>query len=362
MRPVVFLLLASCSLWAADKAVYDITSLVVQENGDITLMGGKSVGIPLVWGPETKVVFEDSKPGANWEHPAAIKVISRDGTVLQEVKTSRPPAALKNAKQIEGPTFDTKTPPFSLSSFQGRFRVANPKNFYALLINGQADQRHWNDFSFFYRVLTEVYGYSKENIFVADGNFKGSQEDLDGDGKSDIQYGSHLKDIKDVMALLKGKLTQEDHLVLAVNDHGGTSGNQSTIILQDGEITASDFAKLLNQLKVGKLLALYEQCFSGGFVRPSVKNGWVAAAGATNLESSWASMDLNWDEWIYYVVAGFAMQTHDGKAISIDVNKDNKISAQEAMGYSIAKDLRPESPLLEAYVNSGDSNEIGLGF
>jgi hypothetical protein len=85
-------------------------------------------------------------------------------------------------------------------------------------------------------------------------------------------------------------------------------------------------------------------------------------AGATNQEFSWASQDLNFDEFIYHVVAAFARQTHDGKPLNTDLNRDGNVSAQEAFAYAIANDSRPESPLLESSVNAGLAAKIGLGF
>jgi len=348
-------------LSANESVVYDISSL--SATGQIELIGGKTVKLPLSWAPGTRVVFEDLHPGANWGHPAKIRVLSENGRILQEIETELPPAFLKALPILSGKSRVPKAAPiFDIKNNDGKQRVGDPDKYYALLINGHADQRHWNDFSFLYRVLTKVYGYHKANIFVADSAFKSQLPDLDGDGVGDIQYGSTLEELKELISLLKDKLPENAHLVLAVNDHGSRKAQESTIILYDAEITASEFTKLLGSLPAKKVLSIYEQCFSGGFVRPSSERGRVAMAASTDTEFSWASMDLNFDEFIYHVIVAFAQQTHEGKAVKSDLNQDGKISAQEAFTYAIGNDKRKESPILEAHRNSGESAKIGFGF
>jgi hypothetical protein len=327
--------------------------------------GGKTVNLETALVNGNQVIFEDLMPGANWAHPAVFRVVSNTGAVLEEVKTSFPPEGIEDAPQVWGNRVTpSRGPDFKIDDFGGKYHVANPEKFYAVLINGHADRRHWNDFSFLYRVLVKVYGYKRDNILVADSAFKDRLSDLDGEakGKSEIQYGSTRQDIKTLMADVKAKLKAGDHLVLAINDHGGSIGGESTIVAYDGQMKVSEFAKLLKDIKAEKVLTMYEQCYSGGFVRPSVGYNRVSMSAATNSEYSWASMDLNFDEWIYYAIAAFGRQTYQGERITLDLTKDGKVSAKQAFAYSVSKDRRQESPLLESYNNSGMADRIGLDF
>ena len=251
---------------------------------------------------------------------------------------------------------------FSMTAKRGVFRVEKPDTFHAVLINGAANQRHWNDFSFLYRTLVKVYGYLPKNITVLDGSFQNSDSDLDGDGVPDITMGSTIEDVKNVFANLKGRLAPDHQLLIAVNDHGGRKANESTFILQDGEMRMSEFLELYKELPSKRILSVHEQCYSGGFVRTSIDRGRVSMAAATDLELSWASMDRNFDEFIYRVTAAFAGQNHKGKRVNADFNRDGRVSAQEAFACASGADQRPESPLLESFANSGDASHIGLGF
>lgn len=345
------------------SVVYNITSLV-NSSGTVELMNGKSLYLGTQLTNGVRVLFEDLHPGANWSHPARYSVVGTHGEIVKTVSADFPPRNFHDMPSVgeRDPVRPGNSVNFKIDDFQGRYRVANPSGYYAVLINGQADQRHWNDFSFFYRVLTQIYGYARSNIFVLDGVFKDRQGDLDGDGTQDIGYSSNRTDLKEVLGMLKGRLGLNDQLLIAVNDHGSTEGVESTIVLYDGEMKASEFATFLKALPAGKVLSIYEQCFSGGFVRPSVGQRRVSMAAATDQEYSWASMDLLFDEFIYHVISAFAMQTHDGIPVKSDLNGDGKISAQEAFVYGTGADKRPESPVLEAFKNAGFSAQMGVGF
>lgn len=346
------------------STVYDVTPLFRFGNSANSLPqnGGKQIQFKSLITSTTKVLFEDLVPGANWRHPAKFKVVSAAGAVIEEVKTDLPPRHLERAMILSGVGRAGKVE-FTLDTFAGKYRVSDPSKHYAFLLNGQADQRHWNDMSFLYRVLTQIYGFNPSNIIVADGAFRETSNDLDGNGTNDIKYGSSEADVKEAMKWFKDHLTEQDHLVLAVDDHGGTSSDgQSTIILQDVEMKATQFTAMLREIKLRKLVAIYEQCYSGGFVRSTVEEGRVAMAAATDSEFSWATRDLLFDEFIYHVIAAFAMQTHAGVPIASDLNTDGRISAQEAFAYAVGRDAAPESPLMEGSNNSGQAANFGIGF
>lgn len=368
MRKVLFLfsVIAICVAQLADAAnrapvVYDITPLMTDPSGEIPLIGGKTIRLDLRWN-NSRVLFEDKMPGANWTHPAAFKVVTAEGKVVQEVAADRPPFNLNAAKIVSGEMPNVDKPKFTLNTFDKKYYVKNPEKFHAILINGHADQRHWNDHSFLYRTLTQIYGYKQENIIVVDGVYKDRLPDMDDDGDNDITHTSTLAGIREAMKLLAERVKQGDQVILSVNDHGGKIGNESTIVAYDGEMKVSEFKKLLADVKADRVLTMYEQCYSGGFVRPSTSRGRVSMAAARDDEYSWASSDLLWDAWIYQAIVAFAMQTHDGKSVDVDKNRDGRVSATEAFAYSVLMDDAAESPLLESAPNSGNAPDIGLGF
>ncbi len=363
MRLFLWAFLWVTSLVAAGElVVYDASSLWTPLRSNISLIGGKSFSLGRSPSRGESLWFEDLQPLANWEHPARFKIINPNGTVKKTLPVRRPPLALKDLPILRGARAPAVPPAIQLSSFGGAYQVSDPTSYYAVLINGHADQRHWNDFSFLYRTLRTVYGYNRANIFVADSNFKDIASDLSGEGKIDITSGSTLADVQTLFERLKTLLKPTDHLLIAVNDHGGLQGSESTIILNDTEITATDFSKLVTALPTRRLLAIYEQCFSGGFVRPTVAYNRVAMSASTENESSWASQDGIWDEFIFRVIEAFAMQTPQGAPLTDPLIAGKKVSAHDAFAYAFGKDAAWESPKLEAYANTGFAPQIGLGF
>ena len=349
---------------AAPPVSYVLSPLYKNRLRNLSLIGGEKIAIP----NETrktpgKVVFEDLVPGANWGHPAKLKFYSANGALVQETNVTRPPEQLEEQWVAPEELFQRpKAPKFDLQDYQGAWRVKDPSLFHAFLINGNANQRHWNDFSFLFRVLTQVYGYDKSNIWVYDSHYKEIAPDLDGDGKPDIQFGSTVAEVREGFSRLKSSLTKADRLLVVMNDHGSFENKLSKVILKDGDVDANEFGTWINGAGDAKVLSLFEQCFSGGFVRRALGPSHVALAASKDEELSWATPDLAFDEFFYHVIAAFAGQDHEGNRLPRDPASDNKISAKEAFAYAIQKDRRPESPLLEAANNSGDAAQIGLGF
>ncbi len=354
------LLLWTVTGWASVR-VYDVTSL--QSGGKIPLLSQKTVTFSPLKAGET-ILFEDKLPDANWSHPAEFQLVSADGTVLKRITSDLPPEALAKARLLRGPNQPLDgdiAPVFSLNAWGGQYRVANPKRFYAVAINGFAEQRHWNDLSFLYRTLTEVYGYQQDHIFVADSNHRTTKSDLNGDQTSDIGHGSSVSDVRILFEHLKATLTADDQLLVVVNTHGSMTKKGANLVLLDGEISATEFTTWLKELTVKNVIAVYEQCFSGGFVRPSIDLRTVAVSASTEQEFSWASMDLRFNEFLYLFTTALAFQNHEGQAFSADVNGDNFISVQEAYGFAILQERRRESPRFESSPNSGLALKLGIG-
>lgn len=362
MHLTIMLVFGSLTVFSAphrlrSPLVYDITPLVLSDSRMVTLLGGRKVSVPR--GEFSRIHFVDEFPGANWEHPA--KLLFYNGTrKIAEIPVRLPPVGLTKKYKL-GPPDESEAPTFNISDLGGKYFLKNPSSFYALLINGYGDERHWNDFSFLYRVMTKVYGYLPQNIFVADDNFRQTAPDLDGNGTPDILHGSSVTDITGLLVLLSQRMQQPgDQLVMVVNDHGSTKDGESTLILSDGEMTASQFAKLVKKIPAEKVLSIFEQCFSGGFVRPTISPNRVSMAASTNLEISWASEDGLFDEFLYWVTSAFAYQKHDGTRVNADSDANGRVSVREAFVFGVANDKSWENPFTEAYLNSGAAFQLGF--
>lgn len=360
------LLLIPALSYASDAPkVYDITALNAHNNGQISLLAGKTLHFSHAIPSHGKIIFKDLQPKANWAHPASYELIAQDGTVIETIKAKFPPKELKSAVLISGEPNGihlVTNADFNLNTFGGALKVKDKSHYFAVLINGAGSERHWNDMSFLYRVLTQIYGYDPKNIFVADSDYIKTNPDLDGDGVPDIQYESTIAGINAMMTKVASVVTSNDQLIVAIDDHGDSDGTTSSIVLADGEMPAPDFAKLLTAIPASRVLSIYEPCYSGGLVRPSVSDSRASMSAATNSELSWGSKDGMWDTFIFRVISRFARQMPDSTPLPNLNPKDLTVNAKQAFGYAILADHSSESPLMEDMPDTGFSATIGLGF
>ena len=340
--------------------LYDITRLL-EGDRSISLMGGEQMALPAEWSDSHRLWFEDLVPGANWKHAARYRIVDRAGRTVRTWSHNTPPAKLGITSPLQGSITSADPARFSLTDHGGKFRIKTPGKAYALFINGFAEQRHWNDFSFMYRTLTTVYGYSTENIYVADTIFRTKKPDLDGDGRWDIRYDSSINGVKSAIEDLAKQLTENDQLLIMVNDHGEIINGESTLVLYNGEVTASAFSKWFEKIP-SSIIAVFGQCYSGGFVRPFIKDhkNRVAIAASSDIEISWARPDRVFNEFLYHWISAMSHQRPDGTPVSADHNQDGLVSAREAFAYAIREDRAPETPLMESFRNSGTDHDISL--
>ena len=360
MRHILFFILVSTTVAFSAAQKFDLGSLPSVKLGKIVLAGKSAVTLASMGIPGARVEFVDPYPRANWGHPAYLRVISSEGKILEEVRVNRPPTDLTRAKSLSEFTLPVVTPVKVTLKPNEKFRVKESKKHFALLINGNASQRHWNDYSFLFQTLQQIYGYDKENIFVADSFHKAERPDLDGDGAADILFESTVDGVRKLFGTLKEKLSADTDLLVVVNDHGEVKNGESILVLNDGEILASEFAKLLKGLPSKRTINVFQQCFGGGFVRPTVGEYRVSLAASTNQEFSWATKDMQFDEFLYHWTAAIAGQRHDGSPLTSDLNRDGRISVSEAFSFAVAMDTTAENPVLESYPNSGFDKLLGL--
>lgn len=348
---------------ASAKAMYDLGSASNLKNNRLMLEGNRSIQMKRIPGRELRVIFEDKFPRANWGHPATVKLVDELGTVFDEQTVTSPP---KGWQKIQKQASDDLFKPPSKATIKlvadTKWRVKDPTKHFALLINGNASQRHWNDYAFLYKTLTEVYGYQRSHIFVADSFHKTELPDLDDDGKPDIDYESTIGGIRGLIQQLATTLSSDSELLIVVNDHGEIKDGQPVLVVNDGDINAKDFNQWIHTLPPKRAISVFQQCFGGGFVRGAIGEFRVALSASSNQEFSWATKDMQFDEFLYHFTSGLAGQTADGKPVLVDNNRDGRVSVQEAFAYALNNDSTPENPLLESYPNSGFAQLFGIHF
>lgn len=253
---------------------------------------------------------------------------------------------------------------------------------YALLYSGGVDQinahiRYWNDLKFMYLTLRSKYGYPANRIIVLYKNGVGEDKEMP------VSYSASADGMKQAMTYLGSKMTGIDNFFVFMTNHGGgyhdTSCNevekshggradgkpgdevdkyhwdeQSWYYNQvKNDLWDDDFAKMINGLKFNRMVAVFEQCFSGGFLRDLRGANRVLISAATEFQFSWGGAKGNHDVFSYHFTSALNKADHTGAPLpsSPDADGNGRISVLEAFLYAKSRDTSCESPQLE---DSGD--------
>ena len=118
------------------------------------------------------MVFADDDPLKNWAHPCRFFIYDAEsGSFIEEISARFPP----HMTSIPGsytPFFE----PIKHTSVIEDIQPASPVRSnlfsayagerYAVLFSGASDYRHVNDLQYLYNILTGVYNFSPDNIYV----------------------------------------------------------------------------------------------------------------------------------------------------------------------------------------------------
>ena len=334
--------------------------------------------------------FVDDHPSANWEHPCRYVFVDLTGK-MTVYKATTPP---NNIMELEGMVGfktvgfkagkkpETYTNPLPLKSLQTASNQVT-ENCYAVIISGGANPasnywRYWNDSSFIYTTLTQVYGYADDHIYVlmSDGTDPGDDRhcqirdatgviiadwldssplDLDGDGDNDIDYAATRTSITTVFDTLSGILGEGDYLFVFTTDHGAPDPSagatpQDVILHLWGETIRDDeFATELNKISADceAIMIMMEQCNSGGFVDDLIPGPQdrVIATACSSTESSWAMTPYcYYDEFSYHWTCAVAWQDPEGVSVDADSDNNGQVSMEEAFDYAESHDTAAETP------------------
>lgn len=357
-------------------------------------MSKQTVKNPIVNGlimrGEYWLVFVDQNPEANWEHECKYIYVSAE----------------RKSGEYEAYSFDSKFPPKSVSLearkltprtqerikkmngliFLGGKESSNPTiqlkgkpqkvqtrfspHTYALILSGGSApelnaKRYWNDCSYVYTTLTQTYGVPKQNIRVlmADGrspekdmnvglstlpNLYNSSPDLDGDGRPEIDYSATKDALAMVVSEFKSKLTDEDHLLVFVTDHGGKDDNNGKAYInmwKSQRVYSDEFAGYFKDFNVGYISFVLGQCYSGGFI-PALKadNHIIMTACKENEKSFCRKMpDCDYDEFLYNWTSALNRFDTYGNAIpevtdTLPGRKLSPVTFKRAFDYAVEKD------------------------
>jgi hypothetical protein len=252
---------------------------------------------------------------------------------------------------------------------------------YAILFSGMTNKRHLNDMEFLYRTLIDVYSFDPWHIYALNydnslNTQDGVQTHWPGDGTAyRIKITGHGDQAGFEAAIddLKGKLKQDDVLLIHCNNHGDSDTPDGGITWVPGTSFLctypnwgtyhnADFSNKLAQLpKFRHLIVMMEQCHAGGFnasiLAKSTAKATSVASAATEFQNSYVTADGKWDSFARDWIAAQAGHDPFGSALSFnaDTDGDGAIQAEEAFNYANAvKDPRDSPNFSESSEEGGD--------
>lgn len=356
------------------------------------------------------LVFVDMKPEANWEHSCKYIYVEKsgDGYSACAVDSCLPP----NNADLEAVSLSqaTNLRISQISSYRTDFtNIISDKqntasglwekhvnkfssNTYAVILSGGSTpelnaSRYWNDCSFIYKTLRQTYGVPKNNIKVlmsdgkspaADQNtglsftprLKNSPSDLDGDGIADVDYSATKDTLAMVLSELKSKLTDNDHLLVFVTDHGGkddTNGESYINLWNRERVYATEFASYFNGFNAGYISFVLGQCYSGGFIPALKADNHIVMTACGEDEESYRckSTDKDYNEFLYNWTSYINGSDTFGNAVPSDVDTEtsediNEKTLKKAYDYAVDKDCynkgktlrKVENPQMSILANS----------
>jgi len=344
---------------------------------------------------ESVLFFIDDAPFANWTHPCRYVFVDKNskGTYKVLAETS-PPTIFEDyslLSQINIPTgykYNFSTLKNNKNSEIELKSAISPGDAsygykYAVIISGGYNkynnhERYWNDCEAIYSTLRYVYGFEHHQIFVlmsdgwetgADrhlisGGYDDSPRDLDGDGTTDVTNKATKAAIISLFDMLGEWMLPNDYLYVFTTDHGSLeSGNDVKICLWDEtEMRDDEFATELNKINAGKISIVMEQCHSGGFVDDLSGNGRVIATACQASQSSYATTDLLYNEFVYHWTAAALGEYPDGTSVDADSNNDGFVTMLEAFEYARDNDTKSETPQYNSQPQSLGRELTNFGF
>lgn len=383
----------ACAYSQCDDSDQSIDCYMTRQTTSNPIVNGK------IMKGEFWLVFADLMPEANWEHPCKyiyvsdnmeggeytvavvdsvrpphsgdfepmkLSQITRDRMELESSEKAKRAGAARMMKSGSLPIYTT---PFSSKT-------------YAVILSGglsPADNadRYWNDCSYMYKTLTRNFGLPKENVKVlmSDGKSPGldrnlnisfspdldsSPLDLDGDGECDIDFSASKDTLAMVFDELKNKLTDNDHLLVFVTDHGGYDeyNDKSYINLWNGErLYPDEFASYFNGFNAGYVSFVLGQCYSGGFIPALKADNHIVMTACAEKELSYRcrAFDLNYNEFLYHWISALNRTDTFGNTLPVSQTLPNgklaPVTLKRAFDYAVEKDAYNKGKTLACVEN-----------
>lgn len=247
----------------------------------LQLFHGKEIDFPY---ENNWVFFVDDYPPMNWFHPCRYIFIDPQTGNYKIVQHEVYPENLREdydlVVEMPRPNNNLLQKASKSAEIQTVTTAVSNPNLYAVIISGTDEDQYWRDISAIYCTLNQVYGFTKDNIFVhyAEGRANlGHDLDDPEDPSYDFDYSAYKGNIERTFKNLTGEWTNDtnvpaldinDHLYVFVTDHGGLGQGGHTYIVLPNDVDLYDYelAEYVDALNCAQITFVMQQCFSGGFI------------------------------------------------------------------------------------------------
>ena len=232
--------------------------------------------------PSNWVFFVDDVPTAKWIHPCRYIFVNSSNGDYQVLNEQMYPVGLSTDYELIS---HIPVPQNNPADFTGQeFTDTEPphENLYAVLITGYDTKEQWKDISTIYNTLINVYGYTKEHIYVhyrfGYSNATPYGNDLDGPltPSNDIDYSAYHDVVHETFQYLSGDLTGNDdipelqhgdQLFVWLGGHGnGDFNGASYVYLPGAPVTDEELASWSSGINCSQMVYYITPCLSGGFI------------------------------------------------------------------------------------------------
>ena len=329
--------------------------------------------------------FIDKYPLANWSHSCAFLFVNIKNGDIKIIEYKWPPVDLHNwqfLNELKG-QIPEKVITLPVTEFIQNKTLVSSDHCYAVIISGGGVpgtnySRYWNDCSFIYSTLVDVFNFQDSNIkcLISDGtssnvdrrigyySYDSSPLDLDGDSDNDIDYAATKSNITTVFNSLSSVIGGDDHLFIFITDHGTQESGQDVRIILWGEgeyITDDEFADEVDKINAAQISLVMGQCYSGGLIDDLAASDRVIATACDYDEVSYAMGTYTYNEFVFDWISAMAGEDPYENSVDADDNNDGFISFEEAFDYAEANDAAAETP--QYYSNPDELGYVlGLGF
>ena len=184
----------------------------------------------------------------------------------------------------------------------------------------EGDQEHAE---LFHKWAAALIDAAKRHDGVADANIIYLAEKPDTD-RARIRGRSTRENVEKAFGALAGRVRPSDEVFVVLFGHGSFDGRQASFNLPGPDLTAADYAKLLDALPTQRVVFVNTSSSSGGFL-PA-----LAGPGRTIVTATKTGGERNEPRFPEYFVEAFSSDT-------ADKNRDGRISVLEAFEYAKAK-------------------------